>query len=43
VAESGEGSLVTIRLHIERDEDEAEINRVLDETVKNIERLLGTA
>lgn len=43
VSESGTGSSVTIRLHDERDENALEINRVLDETMKNIERLLGTA
>ncbi len=41
VSEASEGAAVTIHLHLEHDDDEAEINRVLDETVKNIERLLG--
>jgi uncharacterized protein YndB with AHSA1/START domain len=41
VAESGDGASVTIHLHVEREEDEAEIDRVLDETVSNIERLLA--
>lgn len=41
VTEADGGSAVLIRLHIEHAHDESEINRVLDETVSNIERLLG--
>jgi uncharacterized protein YndB with AHSA1/START domain len=37
------GSSVTIHLHLARDEAEAEVIKVLDETVGNIERLLGAA
>lgn len=43
VSEDAQGALVTIRLHLNRDEDEAEVNRVLDETAANIERLLSPA
>jgi hypothetical protein len=42
VSEASEGAAVTIHLHVEHGDDEAEINRVLDETVMNVERLLGT-
>lgn len=35
------GSSVHIRLHVEHERDEPEINRAMDETVSNIERLLG--
>lgn len=43
VADAPGGAGVTIHLHVQHDEDESEINRVLDETVANIERLLGPA
>jgi uncharacterized protein YndB with AHSA1/START domain len=43
VSPSSGGSSVTIHLHVQHDHDEAEINRVLDETVANIERLLTSA
>jgi uncharacterized protein YndB with AHSA1/START domain len=36
------GSSVHIRLHVEHERDVAEINRTMDETVANIERLLGS-
>lgn len=42
VSPSGEGSAVTVHIHVARDEDEAEINRVLDETLANAERLLAS-
>ena len=42
VLEAGDGATVTIHLHMEHDQDEAEVNRVLDETAGNIERLLDT-
>jgi carbon monoxide dehydrogenase subunit G len=42
VAPAGEGSSVTVQIHVVHDADEAEINRVLDATAANIERLLGT-
>ncbi|HLJ67727.1 MAG TPA: SRPBCC family protein [Chloroflexota bacterium] len=42
VAAGDGGASVTIHLHVEHDEDEAEINRALDETVTNINRLLST-
>jgi hypothetical protein len=41
VGEAGSGATVTIRLHLDHQQDEAEINRVLDETVANIRRELG--
>ena len=41
VSGSDGGSAVHIRLHVEHAHDEREINRALDETVSNIERLLG--
>ena len=37
------GSRITLHLHVQHDQDEAEINRTLDETVANIQRLLGNA
>jgi uncharacterized protein YndB with AHSA1/START domain len=42
VSPDGNGSSVTIHLHVARDEDEAEVNRVMDETGQNIQRLLGS-
>jgi len=42
VAETAGGASVTLHLHVQHGEDEATINRTLDETVSNIERLLGT-
>lgn len=41
VSDANAGSTVTIHLHVAHEHDEAEINRALDETVTNIERLLG--
>lgn len=41
VVPSGAGSMVTVHLHLEHQEDETEINRVLDDTASNIQRLLG--
>ena len=41
VRPSSEGSTVTIQIHVAGDADESEINRVLDETAGNIERLLA--
>lgn len=41
VSNADGGSSVTIHLHLAHDEDESEINRVLDETVRNIDQLLG--
>jgi len=35
------GSSVHIRIHVELEHDEREINRAMDEAVSNIERLLG--
>lgn len=43
VTPAGNGSSVTIHLHLDREEDEAEVNRVMDETVQNIQRLLGSS
>lgn len=40
VAAAGDGSTVTIALHVVHDADGGEIDRVLDETVANIERLV---
>lgn len=42
VSEAGEGSSVTIHITAVSDEEEAEINRALDETAANIDRLLGS-
>lgn len=36
----GSGSAVTIHLHVPHEGEEAEINRVLDETAENIQRML---
>jgi hypothetical protein len=41
VEPAGKGSTVTIRIHVVHDADEGEVNRALDETAANIERLLG--
>jgi hypothetical protein len=41
VRPSSEGSTVTIQIHVAGDADANEINRVLDETAANIERLLS--
>ena len=41
VAERNGGSSVHIRVHVEHEHDEREIDRTMDETVSNIERLLG--
>ncbi len=41
IEEAGSGSDVTIHLHVAHDEDQAEIERTLDETAANIERLLS--
>ena len=41
ISASGGSSTVTIQLHVEHDHDRAEIDRVLDETVDNIRRLLA--
>ena len=43
VLPAGNGAEVTIHLHVVRGEDEAEINRVLDETVENIAQILGAS
>jgi hypothetical protein len=40
VTPASDGSKVTIEIHVAGDADENEINRVLDETAANIERLL---
>ena len=37
----GNAALVTIRIHVERDADEAEIERALAETAANVERLVA--
>jgi polyketide cyclase/dehydrase/lipid transport protein len=41
VAPADAGSTVTIRIHVVHDADASEINRALDETAANIERLLA--
>lgn len=41
VSEANGGSSVHIRIHVEHEQDEGEINRAMDETVSNIERLLS--
>ena len=41
VRPSSEGSTVTIQIHVAGDADATEINRVLDDTAANIERLLA--
>jgi hypothetical protein len=41
VSDSGNGSSVTIHLHVPHEGEEAEINQVLDETVSNIQSLLS--
>jgi carbon monoxide dehydrogenase subunit G len=41
VTPSDDGSTVSIQIHVVHDADEREINRVLDETAANIERLLS--
>jgi carbon monoxide dehydrogenase subunit G len=41
VTPSGDGSTVTIQIHVVHDADESEINQALDETAGNIERLLA--
>lgn len=42
VSRAESGSAVHIHLHIEHSRDESEIVKVLDDTVANIERLLGS-
>jgi hypothetical protein len=39
IAPDGSGSSVTIHLHVPHTGEDAEINRVLDQTVNNIQRL----
>jgi hypothetical protein len=41
VLESAEGSSVTVHIHTVHDQDPTEVDRALDETMLNIERLLG--
>lgn len=41
IVPDGNGSSVTIHLHVPHEGEEAEINRVLDETAGNIRRLLA--
>ena len=41
VSEANAGSSVTVHIHTEHDEDEAEITRALDETMGNIKDLLA--
>jgi hypothetical protein len=41
VLESAEGSSVTVHIHTVHDQDPAEVDRALDETMLNIERLLA--
>lgn len=43
VAQTDEGCEVSLQLHLGRDQDEQEIDRVLDETTANIQRLLADA
>lgn len=40
VSPAPEGSRVALRLHLAREQDDAEVNRVLDQTQANIQRLL---
>ena len=40
VGESDGGASVTVHIHAVHDQDDAEVNRALDETMANIERLI---
>ena len=42
VSASGDASSVTIHIDVANDQDEAEIDRVLDETAANLQRLLAS-
>jgi hypothetical protein len=41
VLEAAEGSSVTVHIHTEHEQDPAEVDRALDETMLNIQRLLA--
>jgi hypothetical protein len=41
VSDSAGGSSVTVHIHTVHDQDPTEVDRALDETMLNIERLLG--
>jgi Polyketide cyclase / dehydrase and lipid transport len=41
VSDAGNGSSVTIHLHVPHEGDEAEINQVLDQTVSNIQGMFS--
>jgi uncharacterized protein YndB with AHSA1/START domain len=42
VSAADSGTSVRIHLHVEHEQDKAEIDRALDETISNIQRLLGS-
>lgn len=43
VAATEDGATVTLHIHVSREQDDAEINRVLEETAANIQGLLASS